>query len=172
MKNTVTLRAPEPDDVDTLYGWENLPDVERVSLSDAPVSHYSLWQYVESYTGNIFTDRQLRLMIEADGVSVGTIDISDFSPRNRRAMVGVMIAPEHRGKGYAASALRETISYCRELGMHQLAAMVAQDNEVSLSLFKSVGFSTSGRLRSWLLRGKKYEDVILLQLMLDNIVES
>ncbi len=172
MNSTITLRAPEPSDVDTLYGWENLPEVERVSLSDAPISHYALWQYVESYTGNIFTDRQLRLMIETDGEPVGTVDISDFSPRNRRAMIGIMIAPDKRRHGFATAALREAIAYCRELGMHQLAAMVPQDNDISLSLFKSIGFTTSGRLRSWLLRGKKYEDVILLQLMLDKAAES
>lgn len=174
MKNTVTvtLRAPEPSDVDTLYGWENLPDVERVSLADAPVSHYALWQYVQAYTGNIFTDRQLRLMVDCDGETVGTVDIADFSPRNRRAWVGIMIAPQHRGKGLAKAALAETIAYCRELGMHQLAAMVAQDNEASLALFKDSGFVTAGRLRSWLLRGKRYEDVILLQLMLDSVHNS
>lgn len=162
----ISLRALEPSDVDTLYSWENLPEVERVSFSDAPISHYALWQYVESYTGNIFTDHQLRLMIEADGEKVGTVDISDFSPRNRRAMLGIMIAPEYRCHGYGKAALTCALSYCREIGMHQLCAMVAQDNEVSLSLFKSVGFTTSGRLRSWLLRGKKYEDVIVLQRML------
>lgn len=174
MKNTfgLTLRAPEPDDVDTLYGWENLPDVERVSIADAPVSHYALWQYVEAYTGNIFTDRQLRLMIEVDGTAVGTVDIADFSPRNRRAWLGIMVAPPYRGKGYAKEALQKTIAYCRELGMHQLAVMVAQDNEASLALFKNTGFTTSGRLRSWMLRGKKYEDVIVLQLMLDNAPEA
>jgi len=161
----ISIRALEPTDVDTLYFWENLPDVERVSLSDAPISHYALWQYVESYTGNIFTDRQLRLMIEADGKPVGTIDISDFSPRHRRAFLGIMIAPEHRRRGYALAATQLAIEYCRELGMHQLAAMVAQDNDRSLALFKKAGFETCGRLRSWLLRGTTYTDIILLQLL-------
>lgn len=167
MDTTISLRALEPEDVDTLYGWENLPEVEQVSMSDAPISHYALWQYVESYTGNIFSDLQLRLMITANGESVGTIDISDFSPRHRRAIIGVMIAPEYRRRGYAFEAIKQAVAYCREVGMHQLTAMVPQDNEASLSLFKKSGFVTAGRLRSWLLRGKRYEDVILLQHLFD-----
>ena len=47
--------------------------------------------------------------------------------------------------------------------MHQLAAVVAIDNEPSKALFDSAGFVTAGRVRSWLRSANHYTDVLLYQ---------
>ena len=161
------LRAVEPSDIDFLYRIENIPAVWSVSFGDAPVSRQMLWDYVNSYSADIYTDRQLRLIIDVDGTPVGTVDITDFNPRHRRAMLGIAVDPAHQRKGYARAALNEAITRCRlTFGMHQLSVMVPRDNTASMNLFESLGFTTSGCLRSWLRRGQSYIDVILLQLML------
>lgn len=161
------LRAVEPADIDFLYRIENIPAVWSVSFGDAPVSRQMLWDYINSYSADIYTDRQLRLIIDVAGSPVGTVDITDFNPRNGRAMLGIAVDPEHQRKGYARAALNEAITRCRQtFGMHQLAVMVPRSNEASMKLFESLGFSTSGCLKSWLRHGQNYEDVIVMQLML------
>lgn len=161
------LRAVEPEDIDFLYRIENMPQIWSVSWGDAPVSRQLLWQYINSYTSDIYADRQLRFIIDIDGVPAGTIDITDFDPRNSRAMIGVAVAPDFQGQGVAKEAIKRTIAMCRDtFGMHQLAAMVPRDNEVSLHIFETLGFSTSGCLRSWLRRGKSYVDVVVMQILL------
>ncbi len=161
------LRAVEPADIDFLYRIENIPAVWSVSFGDAPVSRQMLWDYINSYSADIYADRQLRLIIDVAGIPVGTVDVTDFDPRHGRAMLGIAVDPAHQRKGYARAALEEIITRCRHtFGMHQLAVLVPRDNEVSMRLFESMGFTTSGCLKSWLRHGQSYEDVVVMQLML------
>ncbi len=163
----VSLRAVEPADVDTLFLWENQPETARASLAaDAPVSHFQLWQYAQQPPASPLQAGEMRLVIMADGAAAGTIDLCDVSARHGRAFVGVFVAPEMRRRGVASAALQALIAYCRELGLHQLAAIVEKGNEPSMRLFASAGFRTSGRLRSWIKHGRQYADAIVLQLML------
>ncbi len=167
MQPEIKIRAIEPSDIDFLYRIENIPQVWSISWGDAPVSRQLLWDYINSYTADIYRDRQLRLIIENEGMPVGTIDISDYDPRNARALIGIAIDGPHQNKGIATEALRQVIERCRDtFGMHQLAAMILKDNAASLHLFEKLGFKTSGCLKSWHKRGSSYIDTVIMQLML------
>lgn len=168
MTYNLNLRAVEPSDLDFLYMLESAEGCADASLNSAPVSRQLLWEYIQSYTADIFAAGQLRLIIEADEDGqkhrVGTIDISDFEPLNRRGFAGIIIAPEYRRHGYARAALTQLCDYASTtLGMHQLAAVVAVDNAPSIALFKSCGFKSTGRLRSWIRRGRTYTDALIFQ---------
>lgn len=165
----VLLRALEPEDLDVLYRWENDTRLWNVGAAVAPFSRKQLWDYIETYDGNIFTAGQLRLMIidESDRRPVGAIDIYDFDAVNRRAFIGIMVDETFRGNGFAAGALSLVERYCRvTLGLHQLAAVVPVDNEPSRRLFSTAGFSVNGRLRSWLRSGESYRDAFFYQKLL------
>lgn len=167
----ITLRALEPEDLDVLYRWENDPRLWDVGATIAPFSRKQLWDYIETYDGNIFSAEQLRFMIveSAGGRAAGTIDIYDFDPVNRRAFIGILVDEDLRDLGYAARALSIAERYCRDtVGMHQLAALVPEDNAASRQLFKSAGYAVNGRFRSWLRRGESYCDVYFYQKLLVN----
>ena len=166
---TITLRALEPTDLDTLYRWENDTALWTASDTPAPYSRKALWQYIEGDTGDIFAQRQLRLMITLNDNStpVGTIDFINFDPLNSRAELGLFIAEEQRGKGLGRQALELLTQYARDhVGMRQLYVFIALDNEVCLNLFEQFGFSRVGVLKSWIKRGANYRDAALLQLIL------
>ncbi len=75
-----------------------------------------------------------------------------------------MIIKQPLGKGMGTKALDLLCSYASEvLGMHQLAAQIACDNEASRRLFDRCGFKPCGMLRSWLRRGRHYADAIIVQ---------
>lgn len=158
----IVLRAVEPADVDDLYRLESMADVRRASWGECPLSRHLVWEYVSNYTADICRDRQVRLVAEADGVFAGAVDITDYDPVNRRAMAGIAIMPEFRGRGLGREALEACVGFCRGLNLRQVAAMVPVDNGPSMRLFRSCGFSQSGVLRRWL----GDTDVALLQLML------
>lgn len=166
--NKIQLRAVEPQDLDALYIFENDSTKAESSFVSAPVSRNMLWEYVKSYSADIFSERQLRLMIvrRDDNAVIGTVDITDFDPRDRRGFVGIYIVEGARGQGHALEALQLLVSYARDvLGMHQLAAVVGADNEASRRLFAAAGFKTCGCLRSWIRRGRRYGDAVLYQLL-------
>ena len=169
MKNdTIELRPLEPTDLDTLYNWENDSALWVVSDTVAPYSRAALWQYLENYTGDIFAQRQLRLMITlaGDGTPVGTIDFLNFDPLNNRAELGLFIAAEHRGQGLGRQALELLTAYAREhLGLRQLYVFIAIDNTVCLKMFEDYGYRRVGVIQSWVKRGNTYRDVALLQMV-------
>ena len=169
MKNdTIELRPLEPTDLDTLYNWENDSALWVVSDTVAPYSRAALWQYLENYTGDIFAQRQLRLMITLadDGTPVGTIDFLNFDPLNNRAELGLFIAAEHRGQGLGRQALELLTAYAREhLGLRQLYVFIALDNTVCLKMFEDYGYRRVGVIQSWVKRGNTYRDVALLQMV-------
>ena len=166
--NEITLRALEPTDLDTLYCWENDTALWMVSDTMAPYSREALWHYLEQYTGDIYAQRQLRLMVvlNNDGAPVGTVDFMNFDPLNNRAELGLFISQEYRGHGLGRQALDLLTSYARDhIGLRQLYVYIALDNEVCLQLCEQYGYRRVGVLHSWVKRGTSYRDVALLQMI-------
>jgi diamine N-acetyltransferase len=165
----VRLRALEPEDIDMLYKWENDTNVWKVSNTTAPFSRYILRQFIESQKYDIFETRQLRLIIEerSEGRPVGSIDLFEIDPYNRRAGVGVLIYDKRDTcQGYASGALQILIRYCfMILGLNQIYCNILADNTSSLNLFRSKGFLTVGVKHEWVRTTAGWSDEYLLQLI-------
>ena len=162
----IFLRAVEPEDLDLLYTMENDPKWWDISNFCVPYSKYVLRQYIENSQCDVFADKQLRLIIvEKENLqTVGSVDLTDFVPRHSRAEVGIALRTEYQKKGYATDALKLLCQYVFEfLGLTQLCAHIAVDNNASLQLFEGCGFVQCGYLKKWLVRGEIYIDAILLQ---------
>lgn len=164
----VSLRALEPGDIDLLYDWENDPENWNISNTQTPFSRFVLEQYLASAHADIYTAKQLRLMIcDAGGKAVGSIDLFDFDPNNMRAGVGILIADKsERRKGFASEALDLLKNYCFEiLNLHQVYCNILTDNESSILLFQKHGFLITGIKKQWIRSGSGYKDELLLQLL-------
>lgn len=165
--DSIRLRAPEPEDIDILFQWENDVSLWVLSESTVPISKHLLVEYIQSAQTDIFSAGQLRLIIESikePGKRLGAVDIFDFDSRNLRAGLGILIDKTQREKGYASQALRLTIQYCFEhLGLHQLYCNIQKNHLESLRLFQNKGFQLVGLKKDWLRVGHEFEDVFLLQ---------
>ncbi len=161
----VVLRAVEPADVRALYEWENDTSLWGVSGTIAPFSHHTLEQFIEAQRLDIYTSRQMRLMIcTLEGTAVGAIDLFEFEPQHHRAGVGIMIAPAHRGAGYGLDALKTLERYAvTYLELHQLWCNVEEDNAPSLALFARAGYEEVGVKRAWNFTAEGYKSEILFQ---------
>ena len=165
----IKLRALEPEDVDILYKWENDPNVWKVSNTIAPFSKYTLKSFIEEQQYDIFETKQMRLIIESKtlGIPVGTIDLFELDPYNRRAGIGVLIYEDkNMGQGYASSALAVLIRYSFQvLNLNQIFCNIPFDNKRSLTLFKSKGFSIVGLKKEWVKTTADWQDEYMLQLL-------
>ena len=72
--NGIRLRAPEPEDLEVMFRFENATDVWEMSNTTGPYSRFQLKQYIEQTQNDLFADRQLRLMIENGNRQVVRID--------------------------------------------------------------------------------------------------
>ncbi len=153
----IHLRKIEPTDVPYLYRWENDASAWADGSNHNPLSQKDLRDYVVASTGDIYRDGQLRLIIEnrePGTETLGCADLFDFDPRNRRAEIGLYIAPEYRGKGYAAQVLLQLEQYAFSfLQLRVLYAIVAVHNKPCSELFLSSHYTPSSLLPDWTLEG-------------------
>jgi len=164
----VRLRALEPADVETLFIWENDPAVWKISNTQAPFSRHVLDQYVATSHQDIYTTRQLRLMIEKldDKTAAGCIDLFDFEPAHARVGIGILVAERERNKGFATEALTLLLDYCfNVLGLHQVFCHIDVDNEASLKLFQHAGFEITGTKKDWIRLRNHWRAEYMLQLI-------
>jgi diamine N-acetyltransferase len=154
-----------------------------------PLSRHDLHQYIENTTGDIYRDGQLRLIIEDSQLStvncqlstlnsqlstvncqlstniVGCIDLFDFDARNRKAAIGMYIAPEARGKGVGKQAVQWLLDYAFNfLHLRMVYAIISVNNVACSRLYEQMDFLPSSPLRAWTLEG----DAILWQKMNTN----
>lgn len=164
----VRLRAMEPEDLDALYRIENDRDVWDVGENNVPYSRYILHDYIANASADIYADKQVRMVVENEkGQLVGVADVVNFCPSHARAEVSIVICCEHRKKGYARAAIRQIMDYAlRTLHLHQLYAVVREDNMPSLNLFSSLGFKSKMVLDDWLFDGKDYHNAVVMQFFL------
>lgn len=179
----LSLRKIEPSDLPFLYLWENDRTVWRDGDTHNPLSQQDLRAYIESTTGDIYRDGQLRLIIEersgekqieqepsgdkwrekersgyersgAEVLTIGCIDLFDFDIRNRKAAMGLYIAPEYRRHGYAKEAVSVLREYAFEvLHLRLLYVHIGEWNTPCLSLFEQLGFEQVAVLPRWALEG-------------------
>lgn len=165
------LRAPEPEDLDVLYKWENDTDVWKFGSAMSPYSKFVLRQYIADAQTDIFQSKQLRFMIELnqDKHTVGTIDLYDFDARNSRCGVGIYIDDEWRKRGFAMQAMDLLQNYAFNfLKINQLFAVIPESNKASLQLFQSRGFIKSGILQQWVSYENIYENAFIVQKIISN----
>ncbi len=171
----IFLRAMEPADIEVLYQWENDTETWNVSNTQTPFSHFLLEQYIACAHQDIYTTKQLRLMIDLSPTlkelhdearrAIGCIDLFDFDPNHLRAGIGILIADKSdRKKGYASETLEILSEYCfHTLNLHQLYCNITLDNESSVLLFQKHGFQITGIKKQWIREGDKFKDELLLQ---------
>lgn len=161
----MTLRAPEPEDLELMYAMENDTTLWCAGNATLPYSRYTLRAYLAQSKQDLLSERQARFVIElSDGNCAGMIDLADYDPINSRAEVCIGILGKYRGHGIATQALQLLCQYAAErLHLHQLYAYVPVWNNESIKLFEKAEFTRHATLKEWQ-RGKEgYFDVILMQ---------
>lgn len=161
----ISLRSPEPEDLELMYIMENDTALWSVGNATLPYSRYTLREYLEQSRQNLFTERQARFVIELEnGEAAGMIDLADFDPLNSRAEVCIGLLGKHRDKGIATRALTLLCDYTfRKLHINQLYAFIPEWNEESLKLFEKNGFKKSALLKQWQRTEKGFNDVFFVQ---------
>jgi diamine N-acetyltransferase len=162
----VILRAVELSDKAIIYRWENDTDQWPISFTTKPFSSETIEQYISSDAYDIYTTKQLRLMIcLSDNTPLGCVDLYDFDPRNERAGVGILIDKHRRKMGYAQDALHALKTYAfNTLFLNQLYAYIDDYNEKSITLFQKSGFQKTSTLNAWNKKSSHvFNDVFVMQ---------
>ncbi|HCW24441.1 MAG TPA: hypothetical protein DGX96_12810 [Lachnospiraceae bacterium] len=97
--------------------------------------------FIESYKAPSF----FGWAIEAGQGIIGTIGAYDYDAEKSSVEVGISIAPEFWGKGYATEALQAVITYLtRDNGIRTVKAWCASDNIGSKRAMEKCGMQQTG----------------------------
>lgn len=161
----IRLRKIEPTDLPFLYQWENDSAAWADGANHNPLSQHDLRDYIAASTGDIYKDGQLRLIAEflsqtpsvgdsqrSGTETIGCIDLFDLDPRNRRAAIGMYVAPDFRGKGLGQAMVVALEDYAFTfLHLRLLYAVIGTMNEPCSHLYRSMGYQPSAPLPAWTL---------------------
>lgn len=165
----ISLRPLEMEDLNLLYEWENDSKVWSVSNTIVPYSKHVLQQYLNNSGADIYTTKQLRLVIQKNETNqaIGFIDLFDFDPYNGKVGIGILIGDsQQRNKGSASSALVLMLQYVKKhLAMKQVYCNITVDNKRSIQLFENAGFFCSGTKKDWIRIEDSWIDEAIYQLI-------
>jgi diamine N-acetyltransferase len=164
--SVVKLRNIEPEDIDLLFETENNTEFWEYSDTVIPFSKHFLNIYIKNASKDIFSTKQLKLIIESttENKVVGFIDLFEYEPIHLRAAVGIIILKDERQKQYAFNALKIIQHYAFNiLKLNQLYCNISEDNLYSIKLFEKAGFSNSGIKKNWINTETGLKNVLFFQ---------
>ena len=126
----MVLRLATEDDLPFLLRLRNDPETREWSKTREEITAKANRDWWNKTTDRI-------LIAEVDGEPVGTVR---FVRHPHELEMGIVIAPEHRGKRLAA----KMIEAGAKEAWHPVVAYVREDNDRSLRAFKRAGFKVDG----------------------------
>lgn len=172
---THILRFAEEGDAERLLLLGGDPEVTRFfswgpyRSIDEPLS------YIRSLADKRADGSLLEFVIaeRESGLVVGVTGLTEFSLRDRRAVVGSWLGRDYWGTGanFASKALVLALGF-RHLGLSRVSAYSHVDNGRSHAALERIGFQAEGVLHSWHWHGGKPQDVTIHCLLRDRYAET
>jgi L-amino acid N-acyltransferase YncA len=105
------------------------------------------------------------IVAEEKDVIVGWAALSEWSDRCAyadAAEVSLYVKKEHQGRGIGRRLLENLVEKGKEVGFHTIIARIAEGNQISVHLHKSLGFEHIGIMREV---GRKFGRLLDVHLM-------
>jgi RimJ/RimL family protein N-acetyltransferase len=144
LSRNLRLRQIQEKDCRLLWEWANDPEVRAVSFSPEPIPWDQHLQWFHSKLAD--PNALLYLVTDLEDAPVGEVR---YQLQGTRAVVSICLGPEFRGKGYGNTILKmATEALFRSSQVNKIDAYVKPENEASLRLFTSAGFTlgTTGQV--------------------------
>lgn len=159
---TVALGMTRADMLPEYHRWENDPGVMLGYGTQLPQSWETRSAGYEAQARS--SDRQARFeVLSIDGSQPAGMTVLHVDHQVRTAEYIIMLAPEARGRGYAAEATRLTLDWAFHIAAIRMVWLkVLEPNIAGVRAYTAAGFRTAGRLRQagyWL--GQPCDELIM-----------
>jgi ribosomal-protein-alanine N-acetyltransferase len=163
----LSLRYARAEDAAALFELGRDPDVSRF-FSWGPYTHPDeASAFIERMAAQRESGERLEfLIVDEQDKPIGITGLSEFSARDRRAVVGTWLGREHWGSGANAESKALVLSLGFEtLGLQRISAYAHPDNARSVRALERLGFVAEGVLVAWHLHRGERRDVAILRLL-------
>ena len=130
--------------------WLVARGVRLDALAEAPTAFGSTLAREVTFTEDVWRSRvdgNAWFVAEDDGVAAGVVTgyAAPDAPPGERSLVGLWVAPRHRGAGMGDLLVAAVIDWARDEGADTLVLWTAQSNDAALGLYRRHGFRPTGR---------------------------
>lgn len=166
------LRDLEASDTQTIFQYRSRPEVSRFQ-SWGTQSGDEIRSYISGLsagqTGKPGSWYQVGIALRSDGKLIGDCGFHVPESEPSQAEIGIALAPEFHGRGYATETLRALFDYLFvTLGKHRVFGSVDPSNSRSVRLMQRVGMrKESHSIKSVWFKGEWVDDVIFALLASD-----
>jgi phosphinothricin acetyltransferase len=168
MNNTVSIRDAAEDDLEAILDIYNNVILNTTAVySEQP---HTLQMRKDWYNDRINNNFPV-YVAEANGKIAGFSSFGHFRawPCYRYTVeVSVYVEESQRGKGISKMLLRSLIDRAKETNHHALIAGISADNEISINLHRSLGFTEVANFKEVGYKFGRWLDLKFLELLIDN----
>jgi ribosomal-protein-alanine N-acetyltransferase len=146
------LRPFQTADIAAFGAYRAEPEVARFQ-SWEPYTAAQAAEFVAGQTGVAIpgapgTWVQIGIALAGTDELIGDCALCLAADEPRNAEIGITLAPQHQGRGYATEALRALLTYCfAELKLHRVMAVTDCLNQGSVKLLARVGMRQEAHFR-------------------------
>lgn len=164
---TLTLRIPRRSDAAALFALASDPEVTRWFSWGPYTEEAQARAYLERLPGQRRRGEQLDLaQVHREHGVIGITGLSEFSLRDRRALVGTWFGRDYWGTGANAEskALMCHLGFDL-LGLERITSVANVENARSRRALEKAGFVHEGVLRGWHRHGDRQLDVAIVSIL-------
>lgn len=159
----LTLRPMTMLDAADLFAVFSDPEVVRYWSAEPWTSIEFAEQAIARALDGYRAQSEVRFGIELveTGALIGTVNLHQFFPKNRRCELGYAIGSPHWGKGYATEALQAALDYgFRGLNLNRVEADIDPRNGASAAVLERMGFRKEGYMpERWFVHGEMADTI-------------
>jgi len=111
---------------------------------------------------------ELGIVANGDDRPIGLTGLTEFSRRDRRAVIGTWLGREHWGSGANRESKALVLALAFDaLGLNRVSALASPENARSIAALRRLGFVEEGVLHGWHIHGGVPRDVVILRMLRD-----
>ena len=168
----VRLRPIADADLDAITAACQDPEISRYTTIPSPYERHHAREWMNASAAGMAAGSDLGLLVvEAEsGALLGSVGLHGLNPVNGRCSSGYWVAPESRGRGTAARALRLLCGYAfDELEVRRVELWIEPENSASRRVAAAVGFVCEGRMRSYMVIQGARRDMLMYSLLPEDL---
>lgn len=141
-KEELYFRKATKEDSKNIYELSNEEIVRANSINPEPIK----WEYHQEWFNKRLKDKNYLFLLacDKDDNIAGQIK---YDMEKNKAVVGISISPDHRGKGYASKMLIKSAAILKELHFNteEIIAYIKEENLSSIKSFEKSGYQFLGK---------------------------
>jgi RimJ/RimL family protein N-acetyltransferase len=166
----LTLRRPEPRDVEARFRMGRNPEIYRMFGADIKELAPFTMENAQAWVARI-DEHPASWVIALGEDAIGEIRIENPVDSDLRASLAIGILDRDRlDAGYGAEAIRAVAAFAFDtLRLHRLSVRVLAFNERAIRAYEKVGFHREGRERESACIGGEWHDDVLMGLLASDL---